>query len=55
MNRVTHNVTQGSAEWLAIRAKHFTASELSAAAGKSKYQSRQALIKAKATGLVEEV
>ena len=55
MNRVTHNVTQGSAEWLAIRAKHFTASELSAAAGKSKYQSRQSLIKAKATGLVEEV
>lgn len=55
MNRVTHNVTQGSAEWLAVRAKHFTASELSAAAGKSKYQSRQALIKAKATGLVEEV
>lgn len=55
MNRVTHNVTQGSAEWLAVRAKHFTASELSAAAGKSKYQSRQSLIKAKATGLVEEV
>ena len=55
MNRITHSVTQGSAEWLSIRAKHFTASELSAAAGKSKYQSRQALIKAKSTGIVEEV
>ena len=55
MNRLTHSVTQGSADWLSLRAKHFTASELSAAAGKSKYQSRQALIKAKATGIVEEV
>lgn len=55
MNRLTHSVTQGSADWLSLRAKHFTASELSAAAGKSKYQSRQSLIKAKATGLIEEV
>ena len=34
------NVTQGSPEWLAIRATTYNASELSAAAGKSKYMTR---------------
>ena len=55
MNRITHDCQQGSNEWLQLRAKFFTASELSAAAGQSKYQSRTDLIKQKATGIVPEV
>lgn len=55
MNRITHDCQQGSNEWMQLRAKYFTASELSAAAGQSKYQSRTDLIKQKATGIVPEV
>lgn len=55
MNRITHDCQQGSNEWLQLRAKFFTASELSAAAGQSKYQLRTDLIKQKATGIVPEV
>lgn len=55
MNRITHDCRQGSNEWMQLRAKYFTASELSAAAGKSKYQSRTDLVKQKATGIVPEV
>lgn len=46
---------QGSSEWLAIRAQHFTASEAPAMLGLSKYKTRQALLREKATGLTEEV
>jgi predicted phage-related endonuclease len=46
---------QGSPEWLAIRAKHFTASEAPAMLGLSKYKTRQELLREKATGLTEEV
>lgn len=46
---------QGSPEWLAIRAKHFTASEAPAMLGISKYKTRQELLREKATGLTEEV
>lgn len=49
------NVPQGSDLWHALRAKRRTASEAPAAAGKSKYQTRNALINQKATGLVPEV
>lgn len=49
------NVPQGSDLWHALRAKRRTASEAPAAAGKSKYQSRNALLDQKATGLVPEV
>lgn len=55
MNRITHDCQQGSNEWLQLRAKYFTASELSAAAGQSKYQTRTDLIKQKSTGIVPEV
>ena len=55
MNRITHECPQGSQEWLDLRAHYFTASELAAAAGESKYQTRSALLKAKATGVAEEV
>lgn len=54
-NRITHECAQGSAEWHALRARHFTASEASAMLGVSKYQTRAELIKRKATGLAEEV
>jgi predicted phage-related endonuclease len=46
---------QGSQQWLDIRAKHFTASEAPAMLGLSKYKTRQALLREKATGLTEEV
>ena len=55
MNRITHDCQQGSQAWLDLRAKYFTASELAAAAGESKYQKRGDLLKAKATGIPEEV
>lgn len=46
---------QGSAEWLAVRAKHFTASEAPAMMGASKYQTRAELLRQKHTGLAAEV
>ena len=49
------NLIQGSPEWLAARTKYFTASEANAMTGESKYQSRSALLKQKATGIAEEV
>lgn len=49
------NVPQGSDAWHALRAKRRTASEAPAAAGKSKYQTRNQLLDQKATGLVPEV
>lgn len=50
-----HNVQQGSPEWLELRAKHFTASEAPAMLGLSKYKTREALLREKATGIVPEV
>ena len=50
-----HNVDQGSAEWLALRAQHFTASEAPAMMGASKYQTRTDLLAAKKTGITPEV
>ncbi|HHN1330286.1 YqaJ viral recombinase family protein [Pseudomonas aeruginosa] len=52
---IIHNVTQGSPEWHALRAQHFTASEAPAMMGASKYQSRSDLLKQKKTGLAAEV
>lgn len=49
------NLTQGSPEWHAARAQHFTASEAPAMMGASKYQTRSELLRQKATGLVPEV
>ena len=49
------NVTQGSPEWRALRTNHNTASEASAMMGKSKYQTRSALLEQKAIGMAEEV
>lgn len=50
-----HNVAQGSAEWHALRAKHFTASEAPAMMGSSKYQTRTDLLTMKKTGITPEV
>lgn len=50
----THNVAQGSPEWLALRAGFYTASEAPAMAGESRYAKREELIAAKATGIVQE-
>lgn len=50
-----HNVAQGSPEWHALRAQHFTASEAPAMMGASKYQSRTDLLTLKKTGIVPEV
>lgn len=49
------SVTQGSPEWSALRTKHNTASEAPAAMGASKYQTRDELLRQKATGIVPEV
>ena len=51
----TITVTQGSVEWAALRAQHNTASEAPAMMGASKYQSRDELLRQKATGIVAEV
>ena len=50
-----HNVAQGSAEWLALRAQYRTASEAPAMMGASKYQSRSDLLAAKKTGITPDV
>lgn len=49
------NVQQGGAEWLSIRHRHFTASECSAMLGLSKYQTRNALLQQKATGITPDI
>lgn len=54
-SRITHDCQQGSEQWHALRAKHFTASEASAMMGVSKYQTRSDLLKRKATGIAEEI
>ena len=50
-----HTVVQGTDDWSALRANHFTASEAPAMAGVSKYQSRAELLKQKYTGEIPEV
>ena len=56
ISRKLHSVIQGTSEWYALRKSvDGTASEAPAAAGVSKYTKRAQLIKAKATGIEEEV
>lgn len=52
---IIHNVAQGSPEWLALRANHFTASEAPAMMGASKFQTRSELLTMKKTGITPEV
>lgn len=51
----TLHLIQGSPEWLAARARYFTASEAPAMLGLSKYKTRTELLREKATGLISEV
>lgn len=55
MSMIIHDVAQGSPEWHALRASHFTASEAPAMMGVSKYQTRTQLLQAKKTGIAPEV
>ncbi|WPN50910.1 YqaJ viral recombinase family protein [Pseudomonas sp. P9_2] len=50
-----HNVAQGSAEWLDLRAQYRTASEAPAMMGASKYQTRTDLLAAKKTGITPDI
>ena len=50
----TLTLQQGTPEWKAARANHFTASEAPVMMGKSPYKSRSDLIREKATGITEE-
>ena len=52
---IHENIIQGSDEWLALRANYFTASELPAAMGASKYQTRNDLLALKKTGIAKDV
>lgn len=52
---ITHNIKQGTQEWLDLRAKHFNASEANAMMGTSPYLSRTELLNQKKTGIVPEV
>lgn len=51
----THNLIQGTKEWLEFRASHNTASEAPAMMGESTYQTRNELLKAKATGITPDI
>ena len=51
----TLDLIQGSELWHAVRLQHFTASEAPAMMGASKYQTRDELLKLKATGIAKEV
>ena len=53
--QVLQGIQQGSKEWLAIRAKHHTASEAPVAMGASRYQTRDQLLHQKHTGIAQEV
>lgn len=50
----THNLIQGSPEWLAYRAQHFNASDAPAMMGCSKYKTRAQLLRELATGQAQE-
>ena len=52
---IVHNVIQGENNWHELRAKYPTASEAPAMLGLSKYQSRNDLLKQKATGITPDV
>lgn len=51
----THNLVQGSPEWLAYRAQHFNASDAPAMMGCSAYKTRTQLLHEMATGQVPDV
>lgn len=54
MNRITHDVQQGTGPWLRLREGFYTASEAPAALGVSRYVTRADLLRRKHTGVAEE-
>ena len=52
---VTHAVTQGTPEWHALRAAHYTASEAPAMMGASKHQTRTDLLNSKKYGVTRDI
>ncbi len=54
MERITHELTQGSREWLTYRAQHFNASDAAAMMGVSPYKTRAQLLHEIWTGLQPE-
>jgi putative phage-type endonuclease len=52
---IVHDIQQGTAEWHAFRASHFTASDAPAMMGESPYKTRNELLREKATGVSAEV
>lgn len=55
MQRITHNLVQGSIEWKNFRKNHNGSSETSAMLGISPYKTRDNLLYEKATGITQEV
>ena len=53
-NRTTHNVRQGSDDWISLRTGFFTASEAPSALGVSRHMTRNNLLAQKATGIAIE-
>ena len=53
-NRTTHNVLQGSDEWISLRTGFSTASEAPSALGVSRHMTRNSLLAQKATGIATE-
>lgn len=51
----THNLAQGSPEWLAFRREHFNASDAPAMLGLSPFKTRAELLKELATGIAPEI
>lgn len=51
----THNLTQGSQEWLAYRREHFNASDAPAMMGESPYKTRSQLLHEMSTGITPDV
>lgn len=55
MQRITHQLVQGTPEWHQFRANHHGASEASAMLGLSPYKSRTELLREKKTGITPDV
>lgn len=51
----THELTQGTPQWLAHRSQHFNASDAPAMMGVSPYKTRSTLLREFATGLSDEI
>lgn len=55
MDRIDHNLDQGSDSWLQFRLEHFGASEAAAAMGISPYMTRTELLTLKKSGIAKDI